>query len=179
MPSVGRLVAGDIDIMKIADFVAPNRVIPTLPGTSKHSVLKELARIGAKTLGLEAGMIHDALLEREDSTTIGLGRGIAIPHATIEGIDAPIGFFARLRPAVDFGAVDGIPADLVVMILAPESDPQMLLRALSCTARRLREGDIAARLRSARDAEALYAVLASDVWNSVDASEEEIRSSGT
>jgi len=165
--------------MKIADFIAPNRVIPTLPGTSKHSVLKELARIGAKALQLDPGTVLDALLERQDSTTIGLGRGIAIPHATIEGIDAPVGFLARLRPAVDFGAVDGIPADLVVMILAPESDPRMLLRALSCTARRLREGDVAAHLRSARDAEALYAVLASDVWSNPDASEEEMRSSGT
>jgi PTS system nitrogen regulatory IIA component len=165
--------------MKIADFIAPNRVIPSLPGTNKHSVLKELARIGAASSNLDPDKILNALLERQDSTTIGLGRGMAIPHATIEGVDAPIGFFARLQPSVDFGAVDGVPADLVVMILAPEDDTRTLLRALSCVARRLREGDVAARLRSASDAETLYAVLANDVWSGDGVAERNMRSSGT
>lgn len=178
-PRVVRLAAGDFDIMKIGDFVVPDRVIPSLPGTSKHSVLKELARIGAASVNLDPDKILAALLERQDSTTIGLGRGMAIPHGTIEGVDAPIGFFARLRPPVDFGAVDGEPADLVVMILAPENDVRTLLRALSCVARRLREGDVAARLRSANDAETLYAVLVSDVWSGDGVSERNMRFSGT
>jgi PTS system nitrogen regulatory IIA component len=165
--------------MKIADFVAPDRVITSLPGTSKHSVLEELARIGAASANLDPDKVFDALLERQDSTTIGLGRGIAIPHAAIEGVDAPRGFFARLQPPVDFGAVDGVPADLVVMILAPEDDIRTLLRALSCVARRLREGDVAAHLRSAGNAETLYAVLVSDVWSGDGISERDMRSSGT
>lgn len=70
---------GDTNDMKIADFVAPDRVIPSLPGTSKHSVLKELARIGAASINLDPGKVFDALLERQDSTTIGLGRGMASP----------------------------------------------------------------------------------------------------
>ncbi|UVF22763.1 PTS sugar transporter subunit IIA (plasmid) [Microvirga terrae] len=165
--------------MKIADLVAPDRVIPSLPGTNKHAVLKELARIGAAVVNLDPGKVFDALLERQDSTTIGLGRGMAIPHATIEGVDAPIGFFVRLQPSVDFGAVDGVPADLAVMILAPEDDHRTLLRALSCVARRLREGDVAARLRSTSGTETLYAVLVSDVWNGAAVAERDMRSSGT
>jgi PTS system nitrogen regulatory IIA component len=164
--------------MKIVDFIAPDRVISSLPGTSKHAVLKELARIGAASINLDPDKVFDALLERQDSTTIGLGRGMAIPHATIEGVDAPIGFFVRLLPPVDFGAVDGVPADLVVMILAPEDDHRTLLRALSCVARRLREGDVAARLRSVSDAETLYAVLVSDVWSGAGVAEIDMRSSG-
>ena len=165
--------------MKIADFVTLDWVIPSLPGTSADSVLKELAHIGAASANLDPDKVFDALLERQDSTTIGLGRGMAIPHATVEGVDAPIGVFARLQPSVDFGAVDGVPADLVVMILAPEGDTRTLLRALSCVARRLREGDVAARLRSATDAETLYAALVSDVWSGVGVAERDMRSSGT
>jgi len=151
--------------VKVADFIAPDRVIPRLLGTNKLSILKALAQIGAACVDLDPAMVFDALLERQDSTTIGLGRGIAIPHATVSGIEAPVGVFARLQPPVDFGAVDGMPADLVVMILVPEDDNRTLLRALSCTARRLREGDVAARLRSANDAATLYAVLVSEIWS--------------
>jgi nitrogen PTS system EIIA component len=169
---------GGISNVKIADFIAPDRVIPRLLGTKKRSILKELAYIGAASVNLDPTKVFDALLKREDSTTIGLGRGTAIPHATIPGIDAPVGVFARLQPPVDFGAVDGIPADLVVMILAPQDDDRALLRALSCTARRLREGDVAARLRSASDVETLYAVLVSDVWSGAGVAEMIMRSSG-
>lgn len=165
--------------MKIEDLVAPDRVIPSLPGTSKDAVMKELARIGAASVHLNPDKVLAALLERQDSTTIGLGRGMAIPHGTIEGIDAPMGFLARLQPSVDFGAVDGVPADLVMMILAPEDDTRTLLRALSCVARRLREGDVAAGLRSTSDAETLYAVLVSDAWSGAGVAERDMRSSGT
>jgi nitrogen PTS system EIIA component len=165
--------------VKIADFVAPDRVVLRLIGTRKLSILKELACIGAASANLDPTKVFDALLDRQDSTTIGLGRGTAIPHATVAGIDAPVGVFARLQLPVDFGAVDGIPADLVVMILAPHDDDRTLLRALSCTARRLREGDVAARLRSASDVETLYAVLVSDDWRGADAAEGIMRSSGS
>ncbi|MFC4171741.1 PTS sugar transporter subunit IIA [Microvirga sp. GCM10011540] len=165
--------------MDIGDFVTPDRVIPLLLGTNKYDVLKELARLGAAATNLDPDKVLNALLERQDSTTIGLGRGIAIPHGTIEGIDAPVGFFARLQPPVDFGAVDGVAADLAVMILAPENDPRILLRALSCTARRLREGDIAACLRSASDAKVLYAMLVRKVSSDADVAEMDLRPAGT
>lgn len=164
--------------VKIADFVAPNCVVPRLLGTNKRSTLKKLAGIGAACIGLDPAKVFEALLERQDSTTIGLGRGTAIPHATVAGIDAPVGVLARLQPPVDFGAVDGIPADLVVMILVPEDQDRTLLRALSCVARRLREGDVAARLRSASDADTLYAVLVGDIWSGASAAEPNMRSSG-
>jgi nitrogen PTS system EIIA component len=180
MPSRGSACRwGGISTVKIADFIAPDRVVPRLLGTNKRSVLKELARIGSACVDLDPAMVFDALLERQDSTTIGLGRGTAIPHATVAGIEAPVGVFARLQPPVDFGAVDGMPADLVVMILAPEDDNRMLLRALSCAARRLREGEVAARLRSANDSETLYAVLVSEIWSGAGDVEMSMRSSGT
>ncbi len=165
--------------MEIGDFVTPDRVIPRLLGLSKHFVLRELARIGAAAADLDPSEVFEALLERQDSTTIGLGRGTAIPHAMIKGIDAPVGVLARLRPSVDFGAVDGVPADLAILILAPENDNRTLLRALSCTARRLREGDVATRLRAASEAEALYTVLVSDVRNGTEVAKSVMRSSGT
>jgi branched-subunit amino acid aminotransferase/4-amino-4-deoxychorismate lyase len=51
--------------MKIGDLVTPNRSIPSLPGTSRHSVLKELARIGAASVDLDPDKVFDALLERQ------------------------------------------------------------------------------------------------------------------
>jgi transposase InsO family protein len=56
---------------------------------------------------------------------------------------------------------------------------QEQLRSLSCVARRLWEGDVAAHLRSATDAGRLYNVLVSDVWSGLGVPERDMRFSGT
>ena len=68
--------------------------------------------------------------------------------------------FARLERPVDFDALDGQPVDLVFLLLAPEGAGADHLKALARVARLLRDPDIAMKLRSSRDAEAIYAVLA-------------------
>jgi PTS system nitrogen regulatory IIA component len=75
-----------------------------------------------------------------------------------------VAVFARLGARVDFGAADGNPADLVMLILAPEGEDTTLLRALSSVARRLRDREVAEKLRGATDAEALHVILTSDAW---------------
>jgi nitrogen PTS system EIIA component len=100
-----------------------------------------------------------------DLTSFGLGRGLAIPHASVTGLPKALGAFAQLETPVDFGAADGQPADLVLLILAPEGKDSMLLRALSCVARRLRDREVAAKLRSADTAEAVHMILTTDSWH--------------
>jgi len=150
--------------MEISEFLSVDRVVPRLGAPNRRHVLRELAHITAKVSSLDPGKVYAALLEHEESTTIGLGRGTAVPHAPVEGLTAPLGAFVRLKPAIDFGAVDGEPVDLVFMVLAPVGDERTLLRAMSSVARRLRVPDLAARLRSASDADALYSILVSDAW---------------
>jgi PTS system nitrogen regulatory IIA component len=70
------------------------------------------------------------------------------------------GLFARLDRAIDFEALDGQPVDLVFLLLAPEGAGADHLKALARVARLLRDQDTANKLRAARDAQALYAVLA-------------------
>jgi PTS system nitrogen regulatory IIA component len=87
-----------------------------------------------------------------------------IPHVMIVGLGKALAVFARLDPGLDLDGTDGVPIDLAILILSGEGDEPTLLRALACAARRLRDREIAARLRSADSAEALHVVLTSDTW---------------
>lgn len=143
-------------------------MVPLLRARDVRQVVGELVRLATAEAGLDCDVVSRAVLERGAASTFGFGRGVAIPHAAIPGLDRPIGAFARLKPAQDFGATDNIPADLVFLLLSPDGDDPTHLRALACVARRLRDREVAARLRSAKHAEAIHVVLTSDAWREPD-----------
>ncbi len=144
-------------------LISPARVVPCLRARDVRQVIGELVCRAAESVE-DCYALCRAVLEHGQASTSGFGRGVAIPHAAIPGLGRPIGAFARLTPAQDFGAADDIPADLVFLLLSPQGDDPTHLRALACLARRLRDREVAARLRSAKDAEAIHVVLTSDTW---------------
>ena len=145
--------------MEIADLVAPGHVVPCLRAASKKHALQDLARRAAEPTGIDRRIVFDALLERERLGTTGMGQGIAIPHARLPGLAAIFGLFARAAAPIDFEAVDGQPVDLVFLLLAPEGAGADHLKALARISRLLRNREACERLRTAADAEAIYALL--------------------
>ncbi|MBI2736699.1 MAG: PTS sugar transporter subunit IIA [Rhodospirillales bacterium] len=154
--------------IRIVDLVTPDRVVPTLYAGNKRQVIEKLSFIAARKSGLDHELVLRSVLEREDLTTFGIGRGIALPHAIVPGLVKPIGVFARLKQPVDFGAADGRLADLALLLLAPDKDPDILLRALSCVARRFRNRDVVALLRAENTLEAAHVILTTDFWRGKD-----------
>ena len=88
-----------------------------------------------------------------------VGDGVAIPHGKLAKCERIFGVFARLERAIDFEAPDGLPVDLIFMLVAPESAGADHLKALATIARLLRNGATAAQLRATRDPAALYALI--------------------
>jgi nitrogen PTS system EIIA component len=143
--------------MSVDRILAPSDALVGLRAAGKGALLEELARRAANALGLAAETIFPALIRRESLGSTGVGDGIALPHARLEGIARPYGILARLRDPIDFDAVDDRPVDLVVLLLLPAVAEGETLNALACVARRLRDPGAAATMRAARDAAALYA----------------------
>ncbi|MET0723321.1 MAG: PTS IIA-like nitrogen regulatory protein PtsN [Tardiphaga sp.] len=145
--------------MTITDLVAPEAILPALKVNSKKQALQELAARAAAITGQSDKAIFEVLLQREKLGTTAVGYGVAIPHGKLPKLDRLFGLFARLERPIDFEAMDGQPVDLLLLLLAPEGAGADHLKALARVARLLRDKDIANKLRAARDAESLYAVL--------------------
>ena len=128
-------------------------------GGSKEEVIRSLAA----TL-VDAGRAHDLeqmvtdLLAREAKAATGMKGGIAIPHCKSEAVDEPSLGFARLDPAVDFGAKDG-PADLVFLIGAPAGGGKEHLKLLATLARNLVRSEFVEALRSAANPEEAVEII--------------------
>jgi PTS system nitrogen regulatory IIA component len=146
--------------MDIKEFLLPTDTLVKARGSDKARLLQELAARAAAALDLDANLICTALLKREDLGSTGTGGGIAIPHARIAELKKPFGTLVRLKHAIDFDAIDGMPVDIVFLLLLPaqSGDP---LQALASVARRLRDPESVRRLRSAADDEELYKAIQS------------------
>ncbi|MFI5501240.1 fructose-specific PTS transporter subunit EIIC [Nocardia asteroides] len=118
-------------------------------GADKSAVITALAgTLAAAGRASDAAEVSAAALAREAQSATGLPGGIAIPHCRSAAVTGASLAFARLSPAVDFGAPDG-PADLVFLIAAPEGAGAEHMKLLSSLARALVRPAFVADLRSA------------------------------
>jgi PTS system nitrogen regulatory IIA component len=144
----------------LRDLILPKAVLPRLGVVNKRQALSALAEALAQAADIDPRAAFDAVLMRERLAGTGIGEGVAIPHARLAGLEKPIAGFARLDPPIDFDALDGRPADLVCMILAPDDRGGDHLKALARVSRALRHADVRERLRAARGHDELMAAFA-------------------
>jgi PTS system nitrogen regulatory IIA component len=143
-------------MFNLTDVIERHHVVPGLDARDKASLLDELARRAALAVKLDGDRIKAALMAREHLGSTGVGRGVAIPHARIDGLKHLFGMFARIEPAIDFGAIDDQPVDLVFLLLTPLQGSASHLSALAAISRRLRDPATAAAVRAAANAREIY-----------------------
>ena len=146
--------------MSLSQLLRPDAVLAALRVNGKKQALQEVSERAALVSGLPAREIFDAILQRERLGSTGVGDGVAIPHGKLAKCQHIFGVFARLERPIDFEAPDGLPVDLIFMLIAPEAAGADHLKALAMSARLLRNGAIAAPI--ARDQGSRGALRASD-----------------
>ena len=141
--------------MTVATLLRPDRVHLGVRAADKAGALGALARLAS---GQPAAVVT-LLAAREELGSTGVGGGIALPHARIEGLETPCAWFVRLARPIDFMAIDGAKVDLLFLLLTPIGDDQAHLSALATLSRRLRAPGVAAALRAAATPAEAYAIL--------------------
>lgn len=146
--------------MEIADLLSVDRIVLDLRVRDKDRLLRELGR-RAEALGaaVPAPLIVDALRHREQLGSTGLGAGFALPHASIEGLPRFFGMLARLTDPIAYDAIDGLPVDLVFLLLVPAAANTNHVVALSMVSRMFRDKDRVGKLRAASDPVTVWSIL--------------------
>ncbi len=150
--------------MSLKDLFCAKSILIDVHATSLKQLFQDVASclvINAAEAGvtLNARDIINAALERERLGSTGVGNGVAVPHARIDGIDKVMTVFVRLETPLEFHSIDDRPVDLVVFILAPKNEASLHLRALAKISRLLRAQDMRQRLRAAPSREAVFALI--------------------
>lgn len=132
--------------MQFRDFITQERILDDLSARSKLEVINELADVlfnqGTINPDLREGILT-ALYNREDlqSTALGQGLSIAIPHAKHPGVRGFVGVFGRSREGVDFNSPDKEPVHLFFLLLSNREYADRHLEALAYISRKCRDAD--------------------------------------
>jgi nitrogen PTS system EIIA component len=145
--------------MKIPDLLSPTDVMIDVRIPSKPLLLQKLAAKAAVSAGLAIDQVAPHLLKREELGSTGIGKGVAIPHARLPDLQRPYGLLAKLRQPIEFDAIDGLPVDILFVLLLPAAAENEAIAALALVARTLRSAENLARLRGARNASELYSAI--------------------
>lgn len=145
--------------MTFLDIVKPTAVKVLAGVSSKKRLLHDVADLAGSAYGLDTGVTVDALLERESLGPTGVGRGVALPHARLDGLSSVVGTFILLEKPVDFDSVDRQPVDIVFSLFAPREAGVEHLKALALVSRTLRDAAVCRKLRSNPETATLYTIL--------------------
>jgi mannitol/fructose-specific phosphotransferase system IIA component (Ntr-type) len=131
-----------------------------LDAETKDDALKELGAVvaGAPEV-VDADGLLDAIFEREQIMSTGIGLGIAIPHAKIPSVTDFVVGFGKVRGGLDFNSLDGKPVHFIVMIAGPHDQQERYLQLLARITLKLKDAAVRRRLSEADDVEGILGAL--------------------
>lgn len=141
---------------RVAAILSPERIRIDLVVAAKKQVFEEAGRLFASHEVLEPGRVVASLLARESLGSTGLGQGVAIPHARLQGLRQAVAAFIRLSPAISFDAPDGKPVLEMLFLLVPEQATEDHLQTLAEAAQMFNDRRFRDQLRHQDSATGVY-----------------------
>ncbi len=149
--------------VKIAELLDPAAIVAELQGGSKNEVLAELTdALLTANPALNRAEVLRVLQERERLGSTGIGDGVAIPHGKLRNLDSQLIAFGLSEKGVEFDAMDGKPARLFFLLIAPEDAAGAHLKTLARISKLLKGSQVRERLRGARDRQQIYQIIAEE-----------------
>ena len=148
--------------MKINDFLSSKAVSADLKSTTKADVIAELV-----DLLINAGSIDkkhrkkvlEILIAREALGSTAIGQGIAIPHGKYDCIKKLVGCLGISKSGINFDSLDGEPAYIFFLLVAPVDSAGPHLKALARISRLLKDKYIREGLKNAPDDKSMLAIV--------------------
>lgn len=145
--------------MTIEEILKPEAVRVMSAASSKKRLFQELGSIAENVYDVDAHDCIQALQERESLGATGVGNGVALPHARLEGLDRVVGAMVVMDAPIDFDAVDRQPVDLAFALFAPIDSGVEHLKALALVSRTLRSQTLCSKLRANPNPVTLFTLL--------------------
>lgn len=148
--------------MRMSNFMIQAAFLPELRSTTREGAIAELIASLQAAGGFDAADVPDitaAVLRREAMGTTGIGRGIAIPHSRHAAAAKLVGALGLSKGGLWFDSVDEEPVHIVALVVSPQDQPALHLRALEAVVNGTRDDETVAKLKACTAAGAMWELI--------------------
>jgi PTS system fructose-specific IIC component len=148
--------------MKLTEFLDERCVKVPMAAKDKIAAITELVDLlTAHGPVSDREALLQAVLEREDSRSTGIGQGLAIPHGKTSACKRLCMAIGKPAEALDFDSLDGKPVRVVALLAGPADQAGPHIQALARICRLMTIEEFRQALENAKTSEELYRVIAS------------------
>jgi len=149
----------------ISKILLPDNILLDTESTSKKRVFERVGLLFENNQQIARSMVFDSLFAREKLGSTGLGQGVAIPHGRIAKLRDATAAFVMTSNSIPFDAPDGLPVNLIFVLLVPERANDLHLQILGELAQMFSDSQFRNRLIACTDAGSIHQLFYD--WQSV------------
>lgn len=118
--------------MNIYSLLDPTTILANLEVEDKDDLLEKMVDVlSGKVSGDQIQEMKEAVFEREQIMSTGVGKRLAIPHGKVASIDRNYASFALLKEPIDYDSIDDKPVNIVFLLVGPEKKNTIHIKLLS------------------------------------------------
>ncbi len=135
-------------MLDITKYIRTDLIIADLKVSTKEGAFKVMAdclmsrKPDCLSQSLTSERVQQAVLEREQAHTTGMGNCVAFPHARINECSDFCCVIGYSREGIDYGSIDGKPCHLLCLMISCIDKPYIILQVMADLARLICERDI-------------------------------------
>jgi len=148
--------------MTLGTLLTADQIIPKMEATERWQAIVELIdRLvsSGRIKMADREQVLEALKQREETMSTGIGFGIAIPHASSDRVEEVVAAFGRSEVGIEFDSLDNSPVRFIVLFVVPKDQFQTHLRTLAAIAKFLNDRNVRESLSTAASAEAILGIF--------------------
>jgi len=150
--------------MTLGNLLTVDQIIPEMTATERWSAIVELidrlVNIG-RIKEQDRESVLEALKQREETMSTGIGFGIAIPHASSDKVTEVVAAFGRSEVGIEFDSLDNAPVRFIVLFVVPKDQFQTHLRTLAAIAKFLNDRSVRENLGAAKSSVEILGIFES------------------
>ena len=133
--------------MKIGDILTEEMVLTNLEGSTKNEIIDAMIDlVGNSPKVMDKEKVREAIFEREEIMSTGVGNGFAIPHGKTDAVSDIIAAFAVTAEPIDYQSLDEKPVRLVFLLVGKDNMVGPHIKLLSRISRLMNKEEFRNRL---------------------------------
>ena len=131
--------------MVLSENLKKNNILIDISAKTRWEAIEQMLDLAVRNGEIRADeydIIKKALVDREKSMSTGIGKGVAIPHCTTSKVDTVIIIMATSKTGIDFGSVDNLPVNIIILLIVPKNKLTQHIKTLANIAKMMNNSEL-------------------------------------